>query len=317
MSRLRQCILFCALLSLSVAQDPEFRFARDCFMAVPGAVIPSQEPAFVQRLKSGFGLIADSCDKPAVFNKNGEPDGILFTHQFEGMTFDVLKSTPDAKDLSKSLCQAAFDRIVDLCFDTTSAQGGRAIAVDNGLEFRMYDSQHQPLEIQAPDIGPGQPGTVPSIPEPPPKNVSLSFAMDCGADQYPSASIIAEYTSQERSSVNTTISDYCDSTEGKVQIGENNIFLRWYSGIGWVYQLRLLNGAAPPGKSNCVAAFNKILTQCMGGDQRAQGLALEVQGRYEFKVYRSELVGSEEPFSTPNRRRVRRGAARRRASRFT
>jgi len=87
--------------------------------------------------------------------------------------------------------------------------------------------------------------------------------------------------------VNKTISSYCDGKEERIQIGKQNVFLRWVSAIGWVYQLRLGPGATVPGREVCKTVFNHMLTSCMG---KGNGLGKARFDGNEFSIYRAEKL---------------------------
>jgi hypothetical protein len=285
----------------------EHMFARDC--SIPGyepAALPHLDDAALQKLKADIGTGGEACNIPVGSLARVQPGEILYSKQVSGMTFEVFQDTENAQNLTSELCSAGFQKIVELCFELNSAQGGLTISVNGGLQFRLRNSQLRPLESSTPirrnhipDIAAPVTVTVP-VPAELPEGLrnatnTTQYAMDCGVDPNPWAGMEPSYMN-ERGAIDTVISRYCDG-EGKVYGGGKDAFIRWYSGAGITYQLRLLNGAPPPGQAMCKNVWNGILTKCFG-EGKGQGLVLT--DKYEFKVFDMDLIGTDkEPFLRP------------------
>jgi hypothetical protein len=287
-------------------------------------VLPQLDSAVLQQLKANVITASSACKIPVNSLVPVKPGELLYVEQLSGMAFEVVQGTANARAPTGELCLAGFEKIVELCFELSSSwQGGRAIAVDDGIEFRVYSNQSPVLEISKPAAELEKPTTLIAVPgtpsmlshvltspqpqpniielpiQPPPilnsTNSTIQSAIDCGTNLEPNYLMSSFDT--EHNTIDSVISRYCNG-DGKVYQGKGgpkNAFILWWSGIGITYQLRLLNGAEPPGQQVCKDVWNSMLTKCLTGEGKAQ--ALVVFGDLEFKVYKYELVGTDrEPF---------------------
>lgn len=239
--------------------------------------------------------------------------------------------------LGQQVCKDVWNSMLTKCL--TGEGKAQALAVFGDLEFKVYKyelvgTDREPFlqGKSAPALEkPITPVGVPEIPSAPMQTLELTsshlspaqnstnttqYAMECGIDPSPWASWASEGYMNERGAIDTVISRYCDG-EGKVYKGKGvtDAFILWWSGIGITYQLRLLNGAPPPGQAMCQNIWNGILTKCFG-EGKGQGLVLT--DKYEFKMFDMDLAGTDkEPFLRPENILTGRSVAVKRAMRFS
>jgi len=251
---IQKFLLLGALLGLSAAQQErkfESMGARDCRLS--NAPKLPLDPSRLEKYYTASSQLSAFCDSKAELNLNAGPTDPILKKNFEGLTFDIIRYPPDSKagaalNISKGVCEAAFGNVLSFCGNNRKDElpNGFVYALKHMMEFRIYPTDYVPKEVVAENNWkPGVPAKPPTPPTPPPKPLPPTptavvqqplptlYRRYCHQN-YKGPLDFLEQNSQERQSVNTTISSYCDTMDGKVQVGKKNTFLRWASSIGWV-----------------------------------------------------------------------------------
>jgi len=235
---LKEILIVGALLGSGVVGQGPFEFLgpRSCFSTKDK--LPS-DPSRKARFFSASSRLSTLCNSPAQLNLKAGPTDPIFKKTFEGITFDIIRYPPtstagDKLNISKAVCEAGFGNVLTLCFMHDSRPSGFVYAGRHQMEFRIYNSEHMPEEVVKENSWrprSPQPLLAPtSIVRP---NIPGFDATNC-LNSYNGPLDFLDQNSQERGSINTTVSNYCETMGGQVQIGKKNVFLRWASAIGWV-----------------------------------------------------------------------------------